>query len=169
MWGNKIKLFDYCNSPQFLVDEPGGKGNVSDSLQSGIYHLDEMNAGIVSDEVISVQVPRVLPILVLNLARLDEVLYKKYWFTRVFLYQTNSCYYMYSCIFISMADPGFSRGGTPTPKLGLFSNFFAKNCMKIIEFGARGGGWGVVGGLRGGMGEACSWHPPLDPPMYLHG
>ena len=26
-------------------------------------------------------------------------------------------------------------GGVPTPKLGLFSNFFAENCMKMKEFG----------------------------------
>ena len=50
-----------------------------------------------------------------------------------------------------MADPGFSRGGgAPTPKLGLFCNFFAENCMKMKEFGPPGG---------------ASLTPPLDPPM----
>ena len=38
----------------------------------------------------------------------------------------------------TVADPGFSRGGAPTPKLGLFCKFFAENCMKIQEFGPRG-------------------------------
>ena len=49
-----MNLFGYCNTLNFLVEELGDKGNLSDPLQSGIYHLDEMNAGIVSDEVISV-------------------------------------------------------------------------------------------------------------------
>ena len=29
----------------------------------------------------------------------------------------------------------FSEGGAPVPKLGLFSYFFAENCMKMKEFG----------------------------------
>ena len=51
-----------------------------------------------------------------------------------------------------MADPGFSPGGGPTPKLGLFYKFFAENCMKMKEFGPRGG---------------ASLAPPLDPPMPM--
>ena len=51
-----------------------------------------------------------------------------------------------------MADPGFSRGGAPIPKLGLFCQFFAENCMKMKEFGPPGGG-------------RASLAPPLDPPM----
>ena len=34
---------------------------------------------------------------------------------------------------------GFSRGGAPTPKLGLFCKFFAENCMKMKEFRPPGG------------------------------
>ena len=45
------------------------------------------------------------------------------------------------------------QGGAPTPKLGLFSNFFAENCMKMKEFLPPGGG-GVPGAS-------------LDPPMVL--
>ena len=62
-----MEVFDCCNSPQCLVNEPGYKGTPCNSLQSGIYSLDKRNAGIVSEEVISVQVLRVLPNLVLNL------------------------------------------------------------------------------------------------------
>ena len=31
---------------------------------------------------------------------------------------------------ITVADPGFSPGGAPTPKIAIF----AENCMKIKEF-----------------------------------
>ena len=41
-------------------------------------------------------------------------------------------------IMLPVADPGFSPGGAPTPKLGLFCKFFAENCMKMKEFGPRG-------------------------------
>ena len=40
----------------------------------------------------------------------------------------------------------FPRGVRQLPKLLLFFNFFAKNCMKMKEFGPRGG--------------ACPWRPP---------
>ena len=53
----------------------------------------------------------------------------------------------------SVADPGFSRGGAPAPKLWLFYQFFAENCMKMKEFGPQAG--------------ARSWRPPLDPPMEV--
>ena len=49
-----------------------------------------------------------------------------------------------------VADPGFSPGVAPTPKLGLFCKFFTENCMKMKEFGSPGGG----------VPRA-----PLDPPM----
>ena len=42
---------------------------------------------------------------------------------------------------IIVADPGFSWGGTPTPKVGLFCKLFAENCMKMKEFGPRGRPW----------------------------
>ena len=45
----------------------------------------------------------------------------------------------------------FPEGG-PTPKMGLFFQLFAENCMKMKEFGPPGGG-------------ARPWRPPLDPPM----
>ena len=51
-----------------------------------------------------------------------------------------------------MADPGFSPGGAPTPKIAIIFNIFAENCMKMKEFGPPGGG-------------ARPWRPPLDPPM----
>ena len=54
-----------------------------------------------------------------------------------------------------MADPGFSPGGAPTPKIAIIFHIFAENCMKMKEFGPPGGG-------------ARPWRPPLDPPMILH-
>ena len=45
----------------------------------------------------------------------------------------------------SVADLGFSWGGAPTPKVGLFFQLFAENCMKMKEFGPRGGGARVPG------------------------
>ena len=50
-----------------------------------------------------------------------------------------------------MADPGFSRGGAPITKFGLFFKFFAEDCMKMKEFGPPGGDESLA--------------PPLDPPM----
>ena len=52
----------------------------------------------------------------------------------------------------AVADPGFSPGGAPTPKSAIIFQFFAKNCMKMKEFGPPGGG-------------RASLAPPLDPPM----
>ena len=46
----------------------------------------------------------------------------------------------------------FPEGGAPTPKVGLFFQLFAENCMKMKEFG-RGGDASLV--------------PPLDPPMQF--
>ena len=41
----------------------------------------------------------------------------------------------------AVADPGFSPGGgAPTPKSAIIFQFFAKNCMKMKEFGPPGGG-----------------------------
>ena len=48
----------------------------------------------------------------------------------------------------------FPQGGAPTPKSAIIFQFFAENCMKMKEFGPRGGG-----------GGARPWRPPLDPPM----
>ena len=42
--------------------------------------------------------------------------------------------------YLSVADPGFSPGGAPTPKIAIIFQNFAKNCMKMKEFGPRGGG-----------------------------
>ena len=53
----------------------------------------------------------------------------------------------------SVADPGFSPGGVPTPKSAIIFQFFAENCMKMKEFGPPGG--------------VHPWHPPLDPPMQI--
>ena len=60
-----------------------------------------------------------------------------------------------------MADLGFSRGGAPTPKLGLFCIFLDENCMKMKEFvwtpvGGGGEGGNVPGALlrsANGMSE----------------
>ena len=46
----------------------------------------------------------------------------------------------------------FPQGGGPTPKSAIIFQFFAKNCMKMKEFGPPGGG-------------TRPWRPPLDPPM----
>ena len=43
-------------------------------------------------------------------------------------------------------------GGAPTPKIAIIFQIFAKNCMKMKEFGPGGGG-------------GASLAPPLDPPM----
>ena len=50
-----------------------------------------------------------------------------------------------------MADPGFSQGGRQLPKWVCLSIIFAKNCMKMKEFGP---GW-----------RHASLTPPLDSPM----
>ena len=52
----------------------------------------------------------------------------------------------------SVADPGFSPGGAPTPKSAIIFQFFAENCMKMKEFGPPGG-------------ARVPGAPPLDPPM----
>ena len=57
-------------------------------------------------------------------------------------------------MWLSVADPGFSPGGAPTPKSAIIFQFFAENCMKMKEFGPPGGG-------------ARPWRPPLDPPMVV--
>ena len=41
----------------------------------------------------------------------------------------------------------FPQGGAPTPKNAIIFQFFAKNCMKMKEFGPQGGG-------------ARPWRPP---------
>ena len=48
----------------------------------------------------------------------------------------------------SVADPGFSPGGAPTPKSAIIFQFFAENCMEMKEFGPPGGG------------GARPWRPP---------
>ena len=45
-------------------------------------------------------------------------------------------------------------GGAPTPKIAIIFHIFAKNCMKMKEFGPPGGG-------------TRPWCPPLDPPMRI--
>ena len=50
----------------------------------------------------------------------------------------------------------FPQGGAPTPKIAIIYQIFAKNCMKMKEFGPPGGG-------------ARPWRPPLDPPMVPYG
>ena len=50
---------------------------------------------------------------------------------------------------LSVADPGFSWGGAPTPKLVLFCKFFAENCMKMKEFGPGGASPPPLGSANG--------------------
>ena len=38
----------------------------------------------------------------------------------------------------TVADPGFSSGGAPTPKSAIIFQIFAENCMKMNEFGPPG-------------------------------
>ena len=54
----------------------------------------------------------------------------------------------------SVADPGFSPGGAPTPKSAIIFQFFAENCMKMKEFGPPGG--------------RASLAPPLGSANELH-
>ena len=54
---------------------------------------------------------------------------------------------------VSVADPGFSPGGAPTPKSAIIFQFFAKNCMKMKEFGPQGGRASLAPPL--GSANAC--------------
>ena len=76
--------------------------------------------------------------------------YHQYYICQYSRYKTRI-----SNAFNAVADPGFSWGGAPTPKMGLFFQLFAENCMKMKEFGPPGGG-------------ARPWRPPLDPPMQCY-
>ena len=58
-----------------------------------------------------------------------------------------------------MADPGFSRGGAPTPKNAIIFQFFAENCMKMKEFGPPGGAH-VPGAPLGSANVGDSWGKP---------
>ena len=40
---------------------------------------------------------------------------------------------------MAVADPGFSPGGAPTPKIAIIFHIFAENCVKMKEFGPPGG------------------------------
>ena len=51
----------------------------------------------------------------------------------------------------AVADPGFSPGGVPTPKVGVQTYFLAENCMKMKEFWPPGGNTSLA--------------PPLDLPL----
>ena len=35
---------------------------------------------------------------------------------------------------VAVADPGFSPGGAPTPKIAIILKIFVENCMKMKEF-----------------------------------
>ena len=56
-------------------------------------------------------------------------------------------------MWLSVADPGFSRGGAWTLQGGVNTPNFPENCMKSKEFGHPGG--------------RASLTPPLDPPMTV--
>ena len=51
----------------------------------------------------------------------------------------------------TVADPGFSPGGAPTPKVGTRTYFFGRKLHKNERILAPGGG--------------RPWRPPLDPPL----
>ena len=55
----------------------------------------------------------------------------------------------------SVADPGFSPGGAPTPKIAIIFQIFAKNCMKMKEFGPPGGARVPGAPLRSANGHAA--------------
>ena len=56
----------------------------------------------------------------------------------------------------TVADPGFSPGGAPTPKNAIIFQFFAENCMKMKEFGPPGGGGArVPGAPLGSANDIC--------------
>ena len=57
----------------------------------------------------------------------------------------------------SVADPGFSPGGAPTPKSAIIFQFFAENCMKMKEFGPPGG-TRVPGAPLGSANGHCTLH-----------
>ena len=48
----------------------------------------------------------------------------------------------------------FPQGGAPTPKIAIIFQIFAKNCMKMKEFGPPGG--------------ARPWRPPLRSANEMH-
>ena len=51
----------------------------------------------------------------------------------------------------------FLEGGAPIPKLGLFCNFFAENCMKMKEFGPPGVSLSPLRSANGGYQNMYSW------------
>ena len=55
-------------------------------------------------------------------------------------------------LWLPVVDTGFSWGGAPTSKLGLFCKFFAENCMKMKEVGFLGGVPGTA------LGSANGYH-----------
>ena len=56
-----------------------------------------------------------------------------------------------------VADPGFSPGGAPTPKIAIIFHIFAENCMKMKEFGPPGGEGGRVPGAPLGSANVNSF------------
>ena len=54
---------------------------------------------------------------------------------------------------MTVADPGFSPGGMPTPKVGVLTYFFGRKLHENERI------WTPRGGAR-------PWRPPLDPPLY---
>ena len=63
--------------------------------------------------------------------------------------------------FISVADPGFPQGGganSPGGRQHTILPNFPKNCMKLKEFGSRGGG----------RRHASLTPPTLDLPLHFH-
>ena len=52
----------------------------------------------------------------------------------------------------TVADPGFSPGGAPTPKVGVLTYFFGQKLHENERI------WTPRGGAR-------PWRPPLDPPL----
>ena len=58
---------------------------------------------------------------------------------------------------VEVADPGFPPAGwANSQKCYYFSNFLQKNCMKMKEFGPRGGG--IPGAPLGSVNEYWRYH-----------
>ena len=53
----------------------------------------------------------------------------------------------------TVADPGFSPGGAPTPKIAIIFHIFAENCMKMKEFGPPGGRASLASPLGSANGQ----------------
>ena len=66
----------------------------------------------------------------------------------------------------AVADPGFSPGGAPTPKIAIIFHIFAENCMKMKEFGPPGGRASLAPPLGSANGQ-CVKSVYLEPTNHM--